>query len=155
MPGKDRERPGVTVDVVVIAQMGGHCTVLLVQRRNPPFAGLWALPGGFVEPHETLEMAARRELREETGLEPARLEQLAAFGDPGRDPRGWIISVAFLTHLDESDLQERDLQAGSDAAEVSWFDVHDLPPMAFDHAEILARARCSPNKMGWRGNQID
>jgi 8-oxo-dGTP diphosphatase len=154
MPGaRDRKRPSVAVDVVVVAELGGHRSVLLVKRKNPPFAGLWALPGGFVEPHEPLEVAARRELREETGLEPIHLEQLAAFGDPRRDPRGWTISIAFLAHLDESDLLEQELQASSDAAKASWFDLRDLPPMAFDHAAILAYARCSLDGVRGQGNQ--
>jgi 8-oxo-dGTP diphosphatase len=134
-----REQPWVTVDVVVIAPVDGRQRVLLIKRKRPPFAGCWALPGGFVEPHEPLEAAARRELWEETGAEPAHLEQLHTFGDPGRDPRGWNISVVYLALLDEGDLLE--LQAGSDADATGWFDLDDPPPLAFDHAEILAFAR--------------
>ena len=104
-----RQRPSVTVDVVLVApaqglpdaeQVSGALGVLLIRRKNPPCEGRWAFPGGFVEPGETLEAAARRELREETGLEPSHLEQLRAFGDPGRDPRGWVISVVHLARLD-------------------------------------------------------
>jgi 8-oxo-dGTP diphosphatase len=129
--------------------------VLLVKRRNSPFEGQWAIPGGFVELYEPLEMAARRELREETGLELRQLEQLAAFGDPGRDPRGWTISIAFLALLDESDLQEHELRAGTDAAETGWFGLGDLPPLAFDHAAILAKALCRLDGVHDRGNQTD
>ena len=136
-----RERPSVTVDVVVIALLEGSHKVLLVERRKPPFQGCWALPGGFVEPDETLEAAARRELHEETGAQPARLEQLHTFGDPGRDPRGWTISVAYLAVVDGDEVQAGNLQAGSDAETVCWFDLHDLPPLAFDHREIVACAR--------------
>ncbi|MFN2184286.1 MAG: NUDIX domain-containing protein, partial [Anaerolineae bacterium] len=103
--------------------------------------GRWALPGGFVEPHEPLEDAARRELWEETNVEPARLEQLHTFGAPGRDPRGWTVSVAYLAILDEGAAQALRATAGDDAAEVGWFDLCDPPPLAFDHANILACAR--------------
>jgi 8-oxo-dGTP diphosphatase len=141
MPGsKVREHPWVTVDVVIVVAKGERLKVLLVKRRRPPFEGCWAIPGGFVEPGETLETAARRELREETGVEPACLEQLHTFGDPGRDPRGWTVSVAYLAQLDITDVARWQLQAGSDAIEVGWFDLHDLPPLAFDHADILAFA---------------
>jgi 8-oxo-dGTP diphosphatase len=135
------EKPALTVDVVVVAPAGGQYQVLLIQRQNPPFAGRWAIPGGFVEPHEPLQDAARRELWEETGIEPARLEQLHTFGAPGRDPRGWTVSVAYLAVLDEQAARSLEPQAGSDAAQVGWFDLAALPPLAFDHADILARAR--------------
>jgi 8-oxo-dGTP diphosphatase len=135
-------RPSVTVDVVTVALLPGRRQVLLVKRKNPPFEGLWALPGGFVQPHEPLEAAARRELREETGAEPAHLEQLHTFGDPGRDPRGWTISVAYLVLLDVEGLADSQIRAGSDALDVAWFDLDDLPPLAFDHADILAHAAC-------------
>lgn len=132
--------PRVTVDVVVVRQQEGRPRVLLVRRARPPFAGRWALPGGFVEPDEPLEAAARRELREETGLEPDHLEQLYTFGDPGRDPRGWTISVAYLAVLHDEEAQVRQPCSGSDAAAVGWFDLDDLPPLAFDHADIVAWA---------------
>ncbi len=137
---KPRERPSLTVDVVVIGRVDGQLKVLLVKRQKPPFEGRWAIPGGFVEPNEPLEAAARRELREETGLEPPHLEQLHTFGDPGRDPRGWTISVAYLVTLGEAEMQAWQPRPGSDAAEVGWFDLKDLPPLAFDHHRILAHA---------------
>jgi 8-oxo-dGTP diphosphatase len=115
--------------------------VLLIKRKNPPFRGHWALPGGFVEPDEPLEAAARRELLEETGVIPRSLEQLYTFGDPGRDPRGWTISVSYLATLDEVEGNALRPRAGSDAAEAGWFDLSALPPLAFDHADILAHAR--------------
>lgn len=135
---RQRERPSVTVDVVIVATVEGRLRVLLIRRRKPPFEGHWAIPGGFVEPNETLEAAARRELWEETGAEAIHLEQVHTFGDPGRDPRGWTISVAYLALLDDLSLQALRLRAGSDADEVGWFDLKDPPPLAFDHATILA-----------------
>ncbi len=138
---KRRQLPAVTVDIVVVAKRAGRQQVLLVKRKNPPFEGRWAIPGGFVEPHEPLEAAARRELREETGAEPRHVEQLHAFGAPGRDPRGWTISIAHLAVSAADEVELRDLRAASDAAEIGWFDLDAPPPLAFDHAEILAHAR--------------
>jgi 8-oxo-dGTP diphosphatase len=143
MPGSiARKLPSVTVDVVLVANLEGLRKVLLVRRRKPPFEGLWAIPGGFVEPDEPLEAAAHRELREETGAEPVLLEQLHTFGDPGRDPRGWTISVTYLARLSDTEARTLKPEAGSDATAVHWFDLHDPPPLAFDHAEILACAAC-------------
>ena len=142
MPASESyDRPSLTVDVVVVAPMDRQHKVLLVKRKHPPFGGYWAIPGGFVEPHEPLEDAARRELWEETGTEPAHLEQLHTFGAPGRDPRGWTISVAYLAVLEEQAAQDVQPHAGDDAAEVGWFDLLAPPPLAFDHADILAHAR--------------
>lgn len=141
MPGSgDRKQPSVMVDVVLVAKPEGRRRVLLVRRRKPPFEGFWAIPGGFVEPDEPLEEAARRELREEAGAEPMHLEQLHAFGDPGRDPRGWTISVTYLARLSDAEAQTFKPKAGSDATEVAWFDLHGPPRLAFDHADILAYA---------------
>jgi 8-oxo-dGTP diphosphatase len=137
---KRHEHPSVTVDVLTVVRHEGRWSVLLVKRRNPPFAGQWAIPGGFVEPDEPLEAAARRELREETGADPDSVEQLHTFGEPGRDPRGWTISVAYLAVLDAATLAARTLRAGSDAGDVGWFDLENPPPLAFDHAQILAYA---------------
>jgi 8-oxo-dGTP diphosphatase len=88
-----------------------------------------------------LEEAARRELWEETGAELANLRQLHTFGDPGRDPRGWVISVAYLAVLEEAEEEDWNLAADSDAGAVGWFDLDDLPPLAFDHSDILDCAR--------------
>lgn len=137
----EHERPSVTVDVVVIAKLNERREVLLVRRRKPPFEGCWALPGGFVEPSEPLKAAAQRELQEETGIDLSGLKQLHTFGDPDRDPRGWTISVAFLTLPDKGEVESWQLRAGSDAGEVGWFDLDKLPELAFDHAVILVHAR--------------
>lgn len=130
-------RPSVTVDVVIVTR-DPDPRVLLIRRKKDPFAGTWALPGGFVDPGETLAAAAARELREETGVVGADLEQLAAFGDPGRDPRGWTVSVAFLARVDAG----TKATAADDAAEAGWYPLDTPPqPLAFDHDQILARAR--------------
>ena len=137
--GKDYPRPLVTVDVVVLAGGGKNGTplqVLLVRRRHEPFAGRWALPGGYLEENEPPREGAARELREETGLADLPLRDLAAFGDPGRDPRGWTISLAYFIHLPAPPA----VRAADDAAEVAWFPVENLPPLAFDHAEIIRAA---------------
>jgi 8-oxo-dGTP diphosphatase len=134
----DYERPSVTVDVAIVTREAPP-RVLLIRRKHDPFAGAWALPGGFVDPGETLAAAAARELREETGVTGADLEQLAAFGDPGRDPRGWTISVVFLARVDADRVTAA---AADDAAEVGWHSLGAPPaPLAFDHDAILARVR--------------
>ena len=130
-------RPSVTVDVVIVTHEA-QPRVLLIRRKADPFAGTWAIPGGFVDPDETLAAAAARELREETGVEAIDLEQLAAFGDPGRDPRGWTISVAFLARVAAGTTAT----AADDAASVGWHRLDKLPKkLAFDHDKILAQAR--------------
>jgi 8-oxo-dGTP diphosphatase len=133
----DYPRPAVAVDLVIISKEKNR-RVLLIRRKHDPFAGMWALPGGFVEMEESLEAAARRELKEETGVEVERLEQLYTFGDPGRDPRGRVISVVYLAIVDAAKLTPR---AADDAVEVGWHPLSQPPPLAFDHAEILACAR--------------
>jgi 8-oxo-dGTP diphosphatase len=136
----DYPRPAVTVDVVILTVAYDDLKVLLIRRRQEPFRGAWALPGGFVDMDEDLEAAARRELAEETGVTdvPAgQLEQLGAFGDPRRDPRGRTISVAYFVLLAAAALDPR---AADDAAEVGWFSVFAPPPLAFDHGLILQTA---------------
>jgi 8-oxo-dGTP diphosphatase len=130
-------RPAVTVDVVILTRER-ESRVLLIRRKHDPFAGLWAIPGGFVDMDETLEAAARRELQEETGVQTDALEQLHTFGDPGRDPRGRTISVVYLARMDPRRVKPI---AADDAAEVGWHRLRQLPPLAFDHARILACAR--------------
>lgn len=131
-------RPSVTADIVIYTLREKRLHVLLIRRKAWPFEGTWAIPGGFVRPDETLDQAAKRELREETGVSGVVLEQLRAFGDPGRDPRTRVITVAY-TALIPSDRVV--LRADTDAADARWFAVDDLPrPLAFDHDEILAEA---------------
>lgn len=133
----DYPRPALTVDLVVLTRRGRR-KVLLIRRKTPPFAGKWALPGGFVDENEPLEAAARRELEEETGVSVADFEQLYTFGDSGRDPRGWTVSVAYQARVEQSKVRP---QPSDDAAEVRWFALDALPDLAFDHALILERAR--------------
>ena len=124
----------VTTDVVIFTVGDGTLQILLVRRAAAPYAGRYAIPGGFVHDDESLEAAARRELAEETGVRDVYLEQLYSFGDPGRDPRGRVITVAYFA-LIASD--RTPLTAGSDAAEARWFPVADVPSLAFDHRRIL------------------
>lgn len=139
-------RPMVTVDAVVFAVSAGKTEVLLIERRNEPFKGQWAVPGGFVEMEEELEDAVARELAEETGLTRVRLEQLRSFGKCGRDPRGRQISIAFTGTI--TDGQDR-VRAGDDAAEARWFDIQNLPEnLAFDHEEMI---RAGIERLGWTG----
>ena len=133
----DYPRPAVTTDTVVITR-DKEPRVLLIQRKHDPFAGMWAIPGGFVEIEETLEAGARRELKEETGLEVEHLEQVQTFGDPGRDPRGRTISVVYLARVDAGAVKPH---ANDDAAAVGWHKLVQPPPLAFDHDKILARVR--------------
>lgn len=127
----------VTVDTVVFTFQGSALNVLLVKRRKPPHRGRMALPGGFVGEREPLETAALRELEEETGLHRLAAEQLCSFGDPRRDPRGRIISIAYLALVAPG----QPLRAGSDASAAAWWQVDKLPRLAFDHAQIITCAR--------------
>ncbi|HKV37605.1 MAG TPA: NUDIX hydrolase [Blastocatellia bacterium] len=132
----DYPRPAVTVDIVLFRGTGSQMEVLLIQRGRQPFLGMWALPGGFVDENEALEDAALRELEEETSLTGVQLTQIGAFGDPGRDPRGHSVGIAFLGFVDQKSVPV----AGDDASNVSWLPAHHLPPLAFDHAMILGVA---------------
>ena len=111
---------------------------MLIKRRDEPFADAWALPGGFVDMEETTEVAARRELEEETGVKDLFLEQLYTFSGVDRDPRGRVISIAYFALVKPSELE---LKAGDDAKEAAWFDTEKLPRLAFDHKEIVKTAR--------------
>lgn len=131
-------RPALTADVVAIRGQADVLEVLLIERGHRPFAGLWALPGGFVEEWELPEDAARREFAEETGVRwegPLRLVNI--FSKKGRDPRGWTVACAYLALLDGADVTP---SAADDAADVRWFPVDALPALAFDHHEVVAAA---------------
>lgn len=131
----DFDRPSVTVDVIIFSLRAKRLHALLIRRGAWPFEGQWAIPGGFVRMDESLEDAARRELREETGVDQAQLEQLHAFGDPGRDPRMRIITVSYTALIPSDHVT---LQAATDASDAGWFAVDELPrPLAFDHSRIL------------------
>ena len=117
-------RPAVTADVVMFTMRADDLAVLLIRRGQPPFEGAWALPGGFVEENEPLERAAARELSEETGVTGVPLEQLGAFGAPGRDPRGHTVTVAYFTFVVAESVRAR---AGDDAADVAWHPLRSLP----------------------------
>jgi 8-oxo-dGTP diphosphatase len=130
--------PAVTVDVVVFTIRDRALEILLIRRGAEPFLGAWALPGGFVQPDESLDEAARRELMEETGVSGIYLEQLYSFGRPDRDPRERVITVAYFALVPSDKLV---LRASTDADAVGWFGLDGLPVLAFDHAEIVATAR--------------
>lgn len=131
-------RPAVTVDCVIFGlDASQKLQILLIQRGTEPYAGSWALPGGFVQLEESLEEAARRELEEETGLSDVFLEQLFTFGAPARDPRGRVISVAYYALVNRGEHQP---QAATDASDAAWFPLEELPDLAFDHPTILEAA---------------
>lgn len=130
-------RPALTVDCVVFGLDDQDLKVLLIQRDLEPFEGKWALPGGFVQVDETLDTAALRELEEETGLKKVYLEQLYTVGDLGRDPRERIVTVAYYALVRLSDHK---VKAATDARQALWFEMEDLPKLAFDHDKILKMA---------------
>lgn len=132
-----KQEIAITVDSVVLSNTNNKFKVLLIKRKKDPFKDQWALPGGFIEEGEDLEQAARRELLEETGVKIESMEQIRAFGKPGRDPRGRMISIAFLSRI----FSEEALNPGDDAKDAAWFDLNELPDLAFDHEEIIAAAR--------------
>ncbi|HHT9077667.1 NUDIX hydrolase [Flavobacterium psychrophilum] len=125
----------VTVDAVIIRKSTDN-QLLLIKRKNKPFENCWALPGGFVDHHEDLEVAAKRELEEETQIKIDSLQQFGTFGKPFRDPRGHMISVAYFGEVPENTIAI----ASDDAKEVAWFAVNELPNLAFDHQEIIEKA---------------
>jgi 8-oxo-dGTP diphosphatase len=132
------DRPSVTVDVVIFTLLERELNVLLVQRKRWPYEGYWAIPGGFINMDESLDSAARRELEEETGVRDVYLEQLYTFGNPRRDPRTRVISLAYFS-LVSSDTQS--IPSSDESTEVRWFPIRRLPgQLAFDHEAILASA---------------
>ena len=123
----------VTVDVVLFRKKNDGSEILLIQRLNEPFKDYWALPGGFVDQGEDLETAAKRELFEETDIKLFQVKQIKAYGNPTRDPRRHIVSVAFIGEIDNL----AEAKAKDDAKCVKWFPIDELPVLAFDHAEII------------------
>jgi 8-oxo-dGTP diphosphatase len=132
-----KQEIAITVDSVILCSTSNQFKVLLIKRKKDPFKDQWALPGGFIEEGEDLEQAAKRELLEETGVKIQSMEQIRAFGKPGRDPRGRMISIAFLSRI----FSEEALSPGDDAKDAAWFEINDLPELAFDHNEIITAAR--------------
>ena len=128
-------RPAVTADCIVITREA-EPKVLLIQRGGEPFKGAWAFPGGFMDIDETTEKCAIRELEEETGLRVSDIKQIGAYSKVDRDPRGRTITVAYLTIIDEPIA----VTGQDDAAKAEWWPVDALPPLAFDHDEIMADA---------------
>ena len=124
--------PKLTVDGVVIR----NGKILLIKRKNEPFKNRWALPGGFVEYGEAVESAVLREVAEETGLETEITHLVGVYSDPDRDPRGHTVSIAYIL----SPKDEKEPSGGDDASEAKFFDVNELPPLAFDHDKIIKDA---------------
>ena len=129
--------PAVATDIAIFTIRHARLMLLLIQRGGPPFEGEWALPGGFLMMDEDLDTCARRELREETDVDADYLEHFGNFSAPDRDPRERVISVAYLALIPADRLNPT---AGSDAASVRWFELSDLPPLAFDHDRIISAA---------------
>ena len=145
-------KPALTADIVVFTRAGEGLKVLLIRRKGHPFIGKLALPGGFANENEPVELTAARELEEETGVAGLELKLVDIFSKPNRDPRGWVVSVAFVSVVDAGLLN---IQAGDDAAEADWYDVSfgaeglklayqgediALSELAFDHEEVLIKA---------------
>ena len=145
-------KPALTTDIVVFARAGEGLKVLLIRRKGHPFMGKLALPGGFANENEPVEQTAARELEEETGVKGLELKLVDIFSKPGRDPRGWVVSAAFVSIVDADCLTVR---AGDDAADADWYDISsnteglkltfqgkkiDPSELAFDHEEVLAKA---------------
>lgn len=149
MPTYPHPRPAFTVDVVLLAQSGEGLYLLLIERGREPFRGCWALPGGFVEENEPPLLAARRELAEETGLEAGELRHFAAFADPGRDPRGWTVTMAYVGAPPPGGPSLPQPTGGDDAAAARWWPVGHLPPLAFDHHQIITQALAWAKKAGF------
>lgn len=131
------ERPALAVDIVLFSILDEELQILLIRRGEQPFRGAYALPGGFVRANESLEEAAFRELQEESNVRNVYLEQLFTFGDPGRDPRGRVVSTAYYALIDAG---RQTLRAATDAAEAGWFPAARLPKLAFDHERIVKTA---------------
>lgn len=150
-------KPALTADIVVLSRQEDQHRVLLIQRKNHPFIGQFALPGGFADENEPVEQTAARELEEETAVHGLPMKLVGIFSRPGRDPRGWIVSAAYVSVVNAEDLQ---ICAGDDAATAGWYPLkfcgnqlllclngqwQDSSVLAFDHAEILKQALSAAN----------
>lgn len=131
------KRPAVTVDVVIFSLVDDDLRVLLVQRKRDPYAGMWAIPGGFVRLDESLEEAAARKLAEETGVTDVYTEQLFTFGDPARDPRMRVITVSYFALVPYDAIEHK---PGLHEEATGWFPLKELPTLAFDHQHIVQYA---------------
>ncbi len=131
-------RPAVTTDCVIFGTDGDDMKVLLIRRGREPYKDMWAFPGGFLNMDESADDGARRELYEETGLKDVPIHQFYTFTDPGRDPRGRVISIAYYAVVPLRAV--RSVRGGDDAADAAWFSLDELPPLAFDHEEMLRKA---------------
>ncbi len=129
-------RPALTADIVIFGFDGSQLKVLLIQRNLDPFSGSWALPGGFLHEDETLEACAMRELYEETHFTPAFLDQFRTYSAIDRDPRGRVVTVAYMGLMPIAEVR-----GGTDASDAQWFSLSQLPELAFDHKDILAAAQ--------------
>lgn len=134
---ENREHYPISVDSVIFGYTEGELKVALIERKNNPFIGMWAIPGGFMEGNETVEETALRELKEETGIEDVYLEQFHVFNKPGRDPRGPTVTIALFALINSDQCH---LIASKDAAKAKWWPAYNLPPLAFDHEEIYVKA---------------
>lgn len=131
-------RPAMTSDCVIFGFDGNAMRILLIERGVEPYKGYWALPGGFMRMNETIEQCAARELQEETGVRDVFLEQFHTFSSVDRDPRGRVVTVAFIALVRPDDYE---VAGGDDATMAIWFDASMLPPLAFDHQDIVAKAK--------------
>jgi 8-oxo-dGTP diphosphatase len=138
----DYPRPAVTADIIILKLFNDQIFVLLIERKHPPFEGMWALPGGFIEMDETLEEAALRELQEETGITGVTLKQFHTFSKVNRDPRHRTITTVFIGYTDAYTATP---EAGDDAAKVRWFLLEKLPPLAFDHGIVMDMVKAEIN----------
>ncbi|GAC1395113.1 MAG: NUDIX domain-containing protein [Chloroflexota bacterium] len=133
----ENARPAVTADALLFTIIHGRLHLLLIRRHSDPYGGCWALPGGFCQENEEPGSTALRALAEETGVRDVWMEQLFTFGQPGRDPRGWVISVAFFALVASERLSPH---AQDDERQARWWSVDELPPLAFDHSQMVAYA---------------
>jgi 8-oxo-dGTP diphosphatase len=127
-------RPAVSADIAVFRKAGQSLEILLIQRKNEPYRGMWALPGGFMEIEESLEETAARELEEETGLKNVDLKQFKAFSQVDRDPRTRVVTVVFYGTVT---VENSAVKGGDDAEKADWFEINNLPSLGFDHSQII------------------